>query len=67
MMFKKDKGYERPTLTVIEKQELNIMRADIVCLEAMLREGVISVQEYNRKLEETSNRITALEQKYGIR
>ena len=67
MKFKKEITHERHTITVEEKQELRCMRAQIVNLEAMLQEGVISVQEYGRQLEDISSRVTALEEKYDIR
>lgn len=68
-MFKKQRSsdHQRKTITVEEKQELRCMRAQIVNLEAMLIQGVISRQDYNKELEDISSRITALEVKYGIR
>lgn len=67
-MFKKQSSdYQRKTTTVEEKQELRCMRAQIVNLEAMLIQGVISRQDYYKELEDINSRITALEVKYGIR
>ena len=67
-MFKKQSSdHQRKTITVEEKQELRCMRAQIVNLEAMLIQGVISRQDYNKELEDISSRITSLEVKYGLR
>lgn len=65
-MLRKKINHEK-TLTVIEKQELRCMRADVVRLEAMLLEGVISRQEYNKKLGDINARLMSLEMKYGLR
>ena len=68
MLKKKNKyDFERKTITVEEKQELRCMRAQIVNLEAMLIQGVISKQEYQKELGDISSRVTALEVKYGLR
>lgn len=67
MKLKKEITHERQSLTVLEKRELNMMRSDIVCLEAMYQEGAISLQEYKKRLDEIIERITTLEEKYGIR
>ena len=64
---KQSSEYQRKTITVEEKQELRCMRAQIVNLEAMLLQGVISRQDYQKELEDISSRITALEVKYGLR
>ena len=69
-MFKKKQkydDYERKSLTIEEKRELRCMRAQIVNLEAMLIQGAISRQEYQKELEDISSRVTALEVKYGLR
>ena len=68
-MFKKKQSYdhERKTITVEEKQELRCMRAQIVCLEAMLIQGAISRQDYQKELGNINARVTALEVKYGLR
>ncbi len=65
--MKKEKEYKKQTLSVVEKRDLSLMRADIVRLEAMLIQGCISRKEYNKELEEISNKVAALEEKYGIR
>lgn len=67
MKLRKENNHERQTLTIAERCDLKFMRAEIVNLEAMLQEGVISVQEYGRQLEDISSRVTALEEKYDIR
>lgn len=67
MKLKKEITHERQSLTVLEKRELNMMRSDIVCLEAMYQEGAISLQEYKKRLDEIIERITTLEAKYGLR
>lgn len=67
MSVKKERKYEKQTLSVVEKRDLSLMRADIVRLEAMLIQGCISRKEYNKELEEISNKVAALEEKYGIR
>ena len=67
MKLNKEKTYQKPSLTIVEKRELNMMRSDIVCLEAMYQEGAISLQDYNRRLNEISERIMILEEKYGLR
>lgn len=67
MSAKKEKQYQKRTLSVVEKRDLSLMRADIVRLEAMLIQGCISRKEYNKELEEISNKVAALEEKYGIR
>lgn len=67
MKLRKEINHERQTLTLDERRDLKFMRAEIVNLEAMLQEGVISVQEYGRQLEDISSRVTALEEKYDIR
>ena len=59
--------HERKTITIEEKQELRCMRAQIVNLEAMLLQGAISRQDYQKELDDISSRITALEVKYGLR
>ena len=59
--------HERKTITIEEKQELRCMRAQIVNLEAMLLQGAISRQDYQKELDYISSRITALEVKYGLR
>ena len=64
---KQSSDHQRKTITVEEKQELRCMRAQIVNLEAMLIQGVISRQDYQKELGDISSRITALEVKYGIR
>ena len=64
---KNQSDHERKTITIEEKQELRCMRAQIVNLEAMLFQGAISRQEYQKELEDISSRITALEVKYGLR
>ena len=64
---KQSSDHQRKTITVEEKQELRCMRAQIVNLEAMLLQGVISKQEYQKELGDISSRITALEVKYGLR
>ena len=67
-MFKKQSSdHQRKTITVEEKQELRCMRAQIVNLEAMLLQGAISRQDYQKELDDISSRITALEVKYGLR
>ena len=67
-MFKKQSSdHQRHTITVEEKQELRCMRAQIVNLEAMLIQGVISRQDYQKELGDINSRITALEVKYGLR
>lgn len=68
-MFKKKQSsdHERKTITLEEKRELRCMRAQIVNLEAMLIQGAISRQEYQKELEDISSRVTALEVKYGLR
>lgn len=67
MKLKKEITHERQSLTVLEKRELNMLRSQIVCLEAMYQEGIISLQDYNKQLEDISSRVRALEDKYGIR
>lgn len=67
MKFKKEITHERQSLTLLEKRELNMMRSDIVCLEAMYQEGAISLQDYNKRLNEINERIMILEDKYGLR
>lgn len=67
MKFRKEITHERKTITVEEKQELRCMRAQIVSLEAMLIQGVISRQDYQKELGDINARITALEVKYGLR
>ena len=64
---KQSSDHERKTITLEEKQELRCMRAQIVNLEAMLLQGVISRQDYQKELEDISSRVTALEVKYGLR
>lgn len=64
---KNQSDHERKTITIEEKQELRCMRAQIVNLEAMLLQGAISRQDYQKELEDISSRITALEVKYGLR
>ena len=64
---KQSSDHQRKTITVEEKQELRCMRAQIVNLEAMLIQGVISRQDYQEELGDISSRITALEVKYGLR
>ncbi len=66
MKFKKDITHERQSLTLLERRELNIMRSQIVNLEAMLIQGIISRQDYQKELEDISSRVGALEDKYGI-
>lgn len=68
-MFKKKQSsdHERKTITLEERRELRCMRAQIVNLEAMLIQGAISRQEYQKELEDISSRVTALEVKYGLR
>lgn len=67
MSARKENQYKKRTLSVVEKRDLSLMRADIVRLEAMLIQGCISRKEYNKELEEISNKVAALEEKYGIR
>lgn len=67
MSARKESQYKKRTLSVVEKRDLSLMRADIVRLEAMLIQGCISRKEYNKELEEISNKVAALEEKYGIR
>lgn len=68
MLKKKNQfDHERKTITLEEKRELRCMRAQIVNLEAMLIQGAISRQEYQKELEDISSRVTALEVKYGLR
>ena len=67
MLKKKSSDHQRKTSTVEEKQEHRCMRAQIVNLEAMLIQGVISRQDYQKELGDISSRITALEVKYGLR
>lgn len=67
MSARKENQYKKQTLSVVEKRDLTLMRADIVRLEAMLIQGCISRKEYNKELEEISNKVAALEEKYGIR
>lgn len=64
---KNQTDHERKTITIEEKQELRCMRAQIVNLEAMLLQGAISRQDYQKELDDISSRITALEVKYGLR
>lgn len=64
---KNQSDHERKTITIEEKQELRCMRAQIVNLEAMLLQGAISRQDYQKELDDISSRITALEVKYGLR
>lgn len=64
---KQSSDHQRKTITVEEKQELRCMRAQIVNLEAMLIQGVISRQDYQKELGDISSRITDLEVKYGLR
>lgn len=64
---KKKEQYRKQTLTVAEKRDLACMRADIVRLEAMYLEGVISKAGYDKELAEMNEKITALEVKYGLR
>lgn len=64
---KQSSDHQRKTITLEEKQELRCMRAQIVNLEAMLLQGVISRQDYQKELGDISSRITALEVKYGLR
>lgn len=64
---KNQSDHERQTLTIDERRDLKFMRAEIVNLEAMLQEGVISVQEYGKQLEQINAKVTALEEKYDIR
>ncbi|MBR2553714.1 MAG: hypothetical protein IKE94_02525 [Aeriscardovia sp.] len=68
-MFKKKQSsdHQRKTITIEEKQELRCMRAQIVNLEAMLMQGIISRQDYQKELGDINSRITALEVKYGLR
>ena len=68
MSAKKEKRqYQKQTLSVAEKRDLSLMRADIVRLEAMLIQGCMSRKEYNKELEEISNKVAVLEEKYGLR
>ena len=67
MKLRKENDHERQTLTMAERRDLKFMRAEIVNLEAMLQEGVISVQEYGKQLEQINAKVTALEEKYDIR
>lgn len=67
MKLRKENDHERQTLTIDERRDLKFMRAEIVNLEAMLQEGVISVQEYGKQLEQINAKVTALEEKYDIR
>lgn len=60
------KNYRRRTLTIEEKQELACMRSEVVRIEAMLLEGIISTQEYNKAYRDMLDRISALEAKYDI-
>lgn len=64
---KNQSDHERKTITIEEKQELRCMRAQTVNLEAMLLQGAISRQDYQKELDDISSRITALEVKYGLR
>ena len=64
---KQSSDHQRKTITLEEKQELRCMRAQIVNLEAMLLQGVISKQDYQKELGDINARITALEVKYGLR
>lgn len=64
---KQSSDHQRKTITLEEKQELRCMRAQIVNLEAMLLQGAISRQDYQKELDDISSRITALEVKYGLR
>ena len=66
MKLKKLFTHERQTITILEKREIKVLMSQIVCLEAMYREGVISLQEYNKQLEDISSRVKALEAKYGL-
>lgn len=63
---KQSSDHQRKTITIEEKQELRCMRAQIVNLEAMLIQGAISRQDYQKELGDINTRITALEVKYGI-
>ena len=67
MKLRKENSHERQTLTVLEKRELNMLRHQIVCLEAMYREGILSLQDYNKQLKDIGLRVEALEGKYGLR
>lgn len=67
MKLRKEINHERQTLTLDERRDLKFMRAEIVNLEAMLQEGIISVQEYGKQLEQINAKVTALEEKYDIR
>lgn len=64
---KQRSDHDRKTITLEEKQELRCMRAQIVNLEAMLLQGVISRKDYQKELGDINTRVTALEVKYGLR
>ena len=64
-MFAK-KSYKKQSLTLQEKRELAIMRADIVVIEEEYNQGIIDKEQYHKMLADISGRLSILEDKYGI-